>query len=408
MPDVKERILARIEADEVIEFARALVKIPSYTTDETPVAEFLHGFFEREGFESTLQEVDPGRFQTIARLRGSGGGTSLMFDGHIDIDPIPGGWIRDPWTPTIEGDRFYGAGIYNMKGGDAAMIMAAVAARRAGVPLRGDVSVAAVVGELQGGVGTVHMLKSGIRADLAIVPEPYSTQNIITKHTGAFELVVHILGRSAHISRMEHGASAISRAARAVAALEALRLRGEPDPDLPGLPRLLVGSIIGGRGREWELRGPNIVPDVCSLFVDVRFPASLTPESILADIRSALDPLAASDRDFRYEVEFPALPDRRIMREVMLPLSVPRDHPLVQTLRANVVAVRGVEPTIGAVAPFSYAGNDTSHLYRAGIPCCLYGPAGGYDEASPDRWTSVEQIVTCARVFGATIADICS
>src|SRR4029453_6136911 len=135
-----------------------------------------------EGFESRLQEVDPGRFQTIARLPGTGGGTSLMFDGHIDIDPIPSGWKRDPWTPTIEGDRFYGAGIYNMKGGDAAMIMAAVAAKRAGVPLRGDVVFACVDGELQGGVGTVHLLKRGVRADWAIVPEPYSTRNIITKH----------------------------------------------------------------------------------------------------------------------------------------------------------------------------------------------------------------------------------
>jgi acetylornithine deacetylase len=407
MADVKEKILARIEPDEVIELARALVRIPSYTTDETRVAEYVHGFLQREGFESALQEVDPGRFQTIARLPGAGGGTSLMFDGHLDIDPIPDGWIRDPWTPVIEGDRFYGAGIYNMKGGDAAMIMAAVAARRAGVKLRGDIVIAAVVGELQAGVGTVHMLKSGIRADLAIVPEPYSTQNIITKHTGVLELVVHLIGRTAHISRMEQGVSAISKAARAVAALETLTLRGDRDPDLPGLPRLLIGSIVGGRGREWELRGPNIVSDLCSLFIDVRFPSGLTPDSILGDIRGALDQVAAGDRDFRYEIEFPPRPDRRIMREVMLPLSVPRDHALVQTVRANVTAIRGVEPTIGAVAPYSYAGNDTSHLYRAGIPCCLYGPAGGYDEHSADRWTSVEQIVTCTRVFGATIADIC-
>jgi acetylornithine deacetylase len=408
MAELKERILARIDPDEVIAFAKALVKIPSYTTDETPVAEFLHRFLQKEGFESRLQEVDPGRFQTLAWLPGNGGGTSLMFDGHIDIDPIPGGWVRDPWTPTIEGDRFYGAGIYNMKGGDTAMIMAAVAARRAGVPLRGDVLLACVVGELQGGVGTVHMLKSGVRADLAIVPEPYSTQNIITKHTGVVEFLVHVVGRSAHVSRMEHGVNAISKMAKVVQALEGLRLRGEPDPDLPGLPRLLVGSIVGGRGREWELRGPNIVPDFCSLFVDVRFPASLTPESILADVREALDRLVAADADLRYEIEWPAKPERRAMREVMTPLSVPRDHPLVLTLAANVTAIRGVEPTIGAVAPYSYAGNDTSHLYRAGIPCCLYGPAGGYDEGRADRWTSVEQIVTCTRVFGATIADLCA
>ncbi len=408
MADVKQRILARIDPAEVIDFAKELVKIPSYTTDETPVAEYLHRFLQQEGFESRLQEVDPGRFQTIARLPGTGGGPSLMFDGHLDIDPIPGGWVRDPWTPTIEGDRFYGAGIYNMKGGAAAMIMAAVAARRAGGRLRGDVWLACVVGELQGGVGTVHMLRSGIRADMAIVPEPYSTQNIITKHTGVVEFLVHVIGRSAHISRMEHGVNAIAKMARAVQVLEGLRLRGEPDPDLPGLPRLCVGSIVGGRGREWELRGPNIVPDFCSVFVDVRFPAGLTPESILGDVGGALDGLAAADRDFRYEIEWPARPERRCMREVMTPLSVPTDHPVVRTLAANVTAIRGVAPTIGAVPPYSYAGNDTSHLYRAGIPCCLYGPAGGYDEGRADRWTSVEQIVTCARVFGGMIADVCA
>jgi acetylornithine deacetylase len=408
MADVKEQILVRIDPDEVIAVAKELVKIPSYTTDETPVAEWLHRFLQKEGFESRLQEVDPGRFQTLARSPGSGGGPSLMFDGHIDIDPIPDGWVRDPWTPTIEDDRFYAAGIYNMKGGDTAMVMAAVAARRAGVRLRGDVLLACVVGELQGGVGTAHMLKSGVRADLAVVPEPYSTRNIITKHTGVVEFVVHVLGRSAHISRAEQGINAIGKMARAVQALEALKLRGEADPDLPGLPRLCVGSIVGGRGREWELRGPNIVPDVCSAFVDVRFPASMTPESILADVRGALDRLAAGDRDFRYEIEWPARPERRIMREVMTPLSVPRDHPLVRTLAANVRSIARLEPTIGAVPPYSYAGNDTSHLYGAGIPCCLYGPAGGYDEGRSDRWTSVEQIVTCTRVFGGLIADICT
>ncbi|MBI3457313.1 MAG: hypothetical protein HY002_16165, partial [Candidatus Rokubacteria bacterium] len=67
---IKDRILAEIHRDEVIDFATKLVEIPSYTTEETAVAEFLHGFLQRHGFQSQLQEVDPGRFQTIARLPG--------------------------------------------------------------------------------------------------------------------------------------------------------------------------------------------------------------------------------------------------------------------------------------------------------------------------------------------------
>lgn len=407
MATLKDAILARIDPDEVISLTKDIVRIPSYTADETEVARFLHGFFQRQGFESQLQEVDPGRFQTIARLPGSGGGRSLMLNGHIDIDPIPSGWVRDPWTPTIEGDRFYGAGVYNMKGGVAAMIMGAVAAHRAG-RLRGDVIVACVDGELQGGVGTVHLLKQGLRADMAIVPEPYSTKHIITKHTGVIELAVHVLGRSAHISRMEQGINAIGKAARVVQALETVKISGQPDPDLPGLPRMNVGTIIGGRGRELELRGANIVPDVCTIILDIRFPASVTPDSALADIRRALDAEAATDKDLAYEIEFPIRPERRQFREVMLPLSVPATEPIVQILRANVTAVVGEEPTVGVHSPQSYAGNDTSHLWGAGIPCCLYGPAGGYDEGRSDRWTSIEQIIACARVFGATIADVCA
>jgi acetylornithine deacetylase len=405
---LKDRILEAIDPGEVIDLAKELVRIPSYTTEETPVARYLDDVLRREGLESRLQEVDPGRFQTIARLPGAGGGRSLMLNGHIDIDPIPGGWIRDPWTPTIEGDRLYGAGIYNMKGGVTAMVMAAVAAKRARLPLRGDVLVACVVGELQGGVGTVHLLRSGARADLGIVPEPYGTGNIVTKHTGVVEFAVHVIGRSAHISRMEHGVNAISKMTRVVRALEELRFRGEPDPDLPGLPRLLVGSIMGGRGPEWEIRGPNIVPDVCSIFVDVRFPESMTPQSVLEDVRRALDGAAAADPALRYEIEFPMRPERRAMREVMPAMTMPPDHPLVQTLRANVRSIVGVDPRIGAILPRSYAGNDTAHLFNAGIPCCLYGPAGEHEETSADRWTPVSQIVDCTRVLAATLVDLCA
>ncbi|MGD9906552.1 MAG: M20 family metallopeptidase [Vicinamibacterales bacterium] len=387
---------------EVLELTRALARIPSFTTEEQQVAEFLRGLFLREGLEAELMEVDPGRVQVVARLKGSGGGRTLMLNGHMDIDPLPAGMTRDPWQPAIEGDRFYGAGIGNMKGGLAAMIAGTLAVKRAGMPRRGDVVVACVVGELQGGIGTVRLLKAGVRADAAIVGEPHGAGNVLTKHAGVMQFAVHVLGRTAHISRKDEGEHAILRAGQAVTALEAMTLTGPPDPDLPGLPRLNVGSIIGGRGRDTELRGPNWVPDFATLYVDVRFTQGMTPVSILAQVRGALDAVSG----LRYELEFPMEPKRRILREVMLPFSIAADAPIVRTVAASVEDVAGAAPHVGVVLPNGYSGNDTSHLAAAGIPSVLYGPSGDMDGA--DRWTSVSQILTCTRVYADVIRRVCA
>ena len=165
------------------------------------MARFLGDFLAQRGYDVQLQEVEPGRFQTIATLKGSGGGKSLMLNGHIDIDPLAMGWKRDPWTPMIEGDFIYGAGIRNMKSGVSSMIAAAEAIRRSGTPLKGDLVLACVVGELQGGVGTSYLCRHGPLTDMAVVPEPFGANNILTVHAGVLEMAIHVLGNSRHISR---------------------------------------------------------------------------------------------------------------------------------------------------------------------------------------------------------------
>ncbi len=386
----------------VLDLVAALSRIPSFTTEERQVAEFLHALFLREGLQAEFMEVDPGRVQVIGRLRGNGGGRSLMLNGHMDIDPLPSGMTRDPWAPTIEGDRYYGAGIGNMKGGLAAMVAATLAAKRAGFSRRGDVVVACVVGELQGGIGTARLVRSGVRTDAAIVGEPHGAMNVFTKHAGVLQFAVHVLGKTAHISRKDEGEHAILRAGEAVVALERMSLDGPADPDLPGLPRLNVGSIIGGRGRDVELRGPNWVPDFATLYVDVRFTQGMTPDSILAQVRQTLERIPGR---LRFEIEYPMDAKRRIFREVMLPFSIPQEAPFVREVAASVAEVSGVAPHVGVVLPNGYSGNDTSHLAAAGIPCVLYGPSGDMDGA--DRWTSVSQILTCTRVYADTIRRVC-
>ena len=194
----------------MLTLAQDLIKIPSFKTEETEVACHLGDYLRQRGYEVQLQEVEPGRFQTIAVLKGSG--KSLMFNGHIDIDPLSFGWKRDPWTPHVENDRLYGAGVRDMKGGVAAMIEAAETIRRSGAKLRGDLVVACVFGELQGGVGTSYLCRHGPLTDMAVVPEPNGADNTLTVHAGVAEMAIHTIGTSRHISRMENAVHAIEMA----------------------------------------------------------------------------------------------------------------------------------------------------------------------------------------------------
>jgi acetylornithine deacetylase len=403
--EVREKVLARIDDDEVIALAMDLVRIPSFTTEETPLAEWLADYLDRQGLAVTLQEIEPGRKQAIARLSGKGGGRSIMLNGHIDIDPLASGWTRDPFSPWIADGKLFGHGVYNMKAGVTACIMAALAIQRAGVPLRGDVVLACVAAELNSGIGTIHALEHGYRTDMAVVAEPYGARTILTKHTGTMDVVIHTLGRATHISKKEQGADAIRMMTRAIDALEAMRFTHTHDPDLPGLPRLNVGSIIGGRGREHNLRGAYTVSDFCTAYVNVRFNASQTGETVLADIRRTLDALAARDRDFRYEIEFPPAPERGLGRLAKAAVDVPKTEAVVQIVRRNLRQLTGAEPEhLGVRLPQSYAGNDTTHLWAAGIPCCIYGPGGGYTDYH-DVHVDLDDLRLCTRVLALTALE---
>lgn len=406
-----ERALAEITPDRVVALASDLVRIPSFKTEETPLARWLADYLGERGYEIDLQEVEPGRFQVIATLRGTGGGKSMMFNGHIDIDPLSLGWKHDPWEPTVEGDRLYGSGVMNMKGADAAMITAAEAVRLSGERLPGDIIVALVVGELQGGIGTVHMLKSGVRADAAIVPEPFGANAVVTTHAGVTEMAITVLGYSRHISDRTGAVDAIEQMMKAIPAIKQTKFRAITDARLPALPLVNVGGIIGGRGRDHDLKGPNFTADVCTVIVDVRFPPGQTAATVEEDIRASLDALAAEDPNFRYEIAHPLPPQYGALTVTMEPTDIPLDEPLVAAVLTHYRAVVGRDPLeIGVSLPMSYAGNDTAHLWRAGIPCLLFGPSGGWDVSpdEPDQFILISEMVTCAKVMALTALDICA
>ena len=322
--------------------------------------------------------------------------------GTRPLDPLP-----------VEGDRLYGQGVENMKGGLASMIIAAEAIRQSGVGLRGDLVLACVVGETQGGEGTVHLLQRGTRPDMAVFPEPTGVSNLATVHGGIVHLAIHTHGMTGHISQMEKTVNAVYKMARVIDAIQKVEFTYTQRTDLPALPRINVGSIIGGRGREYVLIEPPYIPDLCTIIVDVHFVPGQTAEGIVADIKRALDPLRARDPELRYEIQVPP-PDffKGRRRLVVDPMDVPADSHIVQTVAGNHQRVTGRPPeAIGAILPFSYSAGDSGWLWKEGIPCLLYGPATGFtappEEGEDGFFVVISEMATCASTLALTAMNVC-
>lgn len=400
----QDRVTDNIEPDEVIELCTDLSRIPSFSGEEGPCARFLAGRLRELGFdEVTLQEVEPGRPNVIGVIKGNGSGPSFMFNGHLDVDPLPQDYTNPHWRPVIKDGKIYGVGVGNMKAGDAGMIMAAVAIKRSGLPLKGDIYVAGVIGELQGGIGTRYMLDQGLVPDLAIVPEPTAC-NVRTIHAGVLECLVHVKGKTAWIGNrhMLDNVHAIGMMADAVDALKKIRFRHTPRADLPALPNLVIGGIIGGLTQDYIVWRPAMIPDYCTLVIDVRLAPGMTLETTVDDIKAVLDAVASAEPNFQYEIELPPAPYRKPFRAMALfmpPNDLATEHPLSQACRKWHRELTGSEPGMGVFIPGSYAGADSGHLAAFGTKCLNYGPSDHsrfYNECDVDKLVLATQVMALA------------
>lgn len=398
-------VAALITDAESIRIASDLVAIPSFTEDETELARHIQRLLSENGIDAELQEVEPGRLQTIAWLGPTDTKPALMLNGHLDIDPLGRQWPESPFEARLEGDRLYGAGIHNMKSGLAAILAAALALKRSGLELHRPLLLTFVVGELQGGKGTVFALKSGLTADAAVIPEPYSVTRVITRTAGVHKFAIVVRGVTAHTSRPQEGVDAIRVLRQALDALDAAPLE-LADPDFPDLPRMQIASVIAGRGEEHDLSGISYCADKATALVDLRYSPFFEPTDIQERLEYLVNSMGNLHPGAEIEIEHPPDPTFRVGGVDMPPMDLSRDIPLVGEIAAVLpeLSEYKVEQT-GAVLPFSHCGNDTAHLSRAGIECCLFGPRG--DAEDTERHVLLSEMQACARTLSVLAASRC-
>ena len=176
-------IARRVDPDSCLSLVSEMVRHKSYseTKGERVLAEHMVRRMDEMGLEASLQTVEGDRVNAIGRWRGTGGGKTLVFNGHLDTNPVTEGWTVDPWGGLVTNEFIYGIGVSNMKAGDAAALAAVKTLIDAGCRLKGDVVLTLVVGELQGGVGTLAAIRHGLQADCFINCEPTDLQ-AVTMH----------------------------------------------------------------------------------------------------------------------------------------------------------------------------------------------------------------------------------
>ncbi len=417
--DDARRVLDRIDADELVRIALDLGNIDSPTGQEGPVGEYVEEWLRRNGFSPRRVGLFPDRFNVVGTLPGRSGGVSLAFNSHMDTtiareevwttrraaDPV----FHSAWR---EGDVLVGNGICNDKGPMAAWLIAARAIREANVPLKGDLVLMAVVGEIglepvdefqapayvAKEAGTRWAVTHGGVADYALVAEG-TDFGLVGVEAGKAFFKVTVFGDDLPIytpyihrpTPIEKSPNAIVRAARLIERLEewAYEYERRHRYEGPGgvvVPKVNLGAIRGGV----PYKITKTVQQ-CAVYVDVR----LTPVQRPLDVREELRAVVAG-------TGLPAEVELYVFRPGF---EARNAEPLAAALSRAHRALLGTDPR-PAPAPFSSMWRDINVFNEMGIPALTCGP--GVSVGGGNFGMRIDDLVTGARLYALTALDLCS
>ncbi len=402
--DVLAKVLSQISEPDLVEFTRAVARIPSVHGDEYAIGEAFYRHMREFGVDTEKLPVEGNRFNVFGTIKGTGGGRSLMFNGHMDTVEELLGWTKAPYGGELEDGKIYGHGVSNMKASDTAMVYALAAIKRAGIGLKGDCSLALVVGECHGGVGTRALMKQGVRSDVFLCTEP-TYLNILNVHAYSQYFRVNIIGRTGHFGTHDHGLNAIMKMYELTDRLGPMHeelgtvgwIKFDNKPHYHGLPRYHLGTVHGGLTRECR-EGPSNTPDFCTGILNVRATPNKKIESTMEDISRVLDQMREKDPGFKYEIS--------IFRE-MKGFEAVEGSVAVDAARAAYVEVMGKEPNVGPIQPYMFMASDSGHMQAVGMnDGALIGP-GNFTSSVVDEHVEVDKLVAAARIFAAAALRIC-
>jgi acetylornithine deacetylase/succinyl-diaminopimelate desuccinylase-like protein len=412
-----ESVLSSIDQEELVTLALDLANIDSPPGHEGPVSDAVRDWLRDNQIEASQIGMVPERRNVVGRVRGTGGGQSLIFNAHMDVawGPEERRWMHEPDNPFYtsawrDGDTLVGNGLVNDKGPLACTLIATKAVAHSGIELLGDLVVTGVCGEigqepvdefeapayLSKEVGTRYLITHGVIGDYAVVAEATDFGVTWVEAGKAFFKITVLGGNSRYTPYIDHPASladngnALVRAAVVIERIEdwARRYETKHAYHFDGgscIPKVNIGAIRGGQPFI-----PIVTAEKCFIYLDVRITPKQTAMDVQAELRAELESLGV-----------PTVLECTLYRRGFEADGV---EPLLDAVRAAHRGEFGEDP--GEVeAPLSSMWRDTNPFNELGIPAVTYGPASGVGGGL--FFAKAQDFTKAAKVYARTALDVC-
>jgi acetylornithine deacetylase len=340
-----------------------------------------------------------GSSNVVGIKKGSGGGKSILLNGHIDV--VPEGdvtqWNYEPYGAEVVDGKMYGRGTTDMKGGSVALLLAIEAVSALGIPLKGDIIFQSVIEEESGGAGSLAAILRGYKADLAIIPEPTSMK-IFPKQQGSMWFRLAITGKSAHGGTRYEGVSAIEKSMIVIEKVQELeKTRNERiiDPLYKSIPipvPINIGKVNGGN---W----PSSVPD--QVLLEGRI--GVAPEESMTDVQQEFEEFLKKLE--QHDQWFSTNPVKITWFGARwVPGTINIEHEAMKVIQQNYLKIKKKSPVIEA-APW---GTDGGLFTKVGnIPTIVFGPGTTEVAHYPNEYIVLDNMFDAAEIFANMIKDWC-
>lgn len=384
------KLLNLVTEEEVVQVCQQLVRTKSVNPpgDERQIAEFTAAFLKEAGFEAEVVMHAHGRGSTLAYLKGAGGVPGLLFSAHLDTVPVGvEKWVHPPFDGVFADGKVWGRGSSDMKGGMAAMMVAAKHLAAAKLPLRGDLVLAFTAGEEIDSLGAEALVNHPMlkNKQALIVSEP-SSNDIYVAEKGALWLEISTQGKTAHGSMPDLGVNAVMMMVRFLEEFEKLEIPFDVHPMLGNFSRS-VNTIEGGVKT-------NVVPDHCAVTIDMRTVPGQKHAEIIKKIEGLFELLSGQIPQFRASLK--VVNDRP-------PVTTASDHLAVRQFNAALARVTGTPAVPKGVRYYTDA---ATYVPVLGYPMIICGPGEAGMAHQPNEYVEASKLLEAARIYLAACLDM--